>query len=85
MKSIVLLVYQLPADNPFVETALAATKAYSQRAKEASQAQKEALGPPHPHVWNAWVTQIIKHCEAKNMTEELSKVRQYITAMEGQG
>lgn len=57
MRSIVMRVCQVPADNPHVTTALEATRTYADDVKISAPDKKGYMGPPHPHIWNVGLGQ----------------------------
>ena len=66
VNSIVIRVWKVPVESPFVQLSKAATQAYEKaivaaREREGPEKAKEKLGIPCVHIFNSWVKYLLQH------------------------
>ena len=93
LRSILLVVHQVPTDDAYIQHAMQATKTYAEKARDMSSKEKEdVLGLPHIHVWNALLMVTMQRLEEKikdkkdgSFEEMLAKLKHYADTYQDKG
>jgi hypothetical protein len=80
LQSILLTVLLVPESNSFVKVGLEATKKWTDKVKDASRDEKDKLGLPHVHCFNAMLALCQQRLKDKNAQEELKTIGDYCAA-----